>query len=101
MVGCWWLVGPWCKVVVAVVVLGRRFVEHVLLIRATEGFRKRRVWTEVVLVDAPCRRCGFSPGHSRNLARHGLARVACHFRTCGFSPGEIANSEGGWSGFRS
>ena len=59
MVGCCWLVGPWCKVVVAEVVFGRRFVENVLLIRATEGFRKRRVWTEVVLVDASCRRCGF------------------------------------------
>ena len=36
--GCGWLVGLWCKVVVAEVVRGRRFVKKVLLIRATEGF---------------------------------------------------------------
>ena len=57
--GCWWSVGPWCKVGLAEVEWSHVFVEHVILTRATEGFRKGRVSTEVVLVGARCRGCGF------------------------------------------
>ena len=94
--GCWWLVGPWCKVGLAEVEWSHRFVENVLLTRATEGFRKGRVWTEVVLVGARCRGCGFSPGHSRNLAARGFVWVAAGVRTCGFSLGENKNFGDAW-----
>ena len=92
--GCWWLVGPWCKVGLAEVEWSHRFVEHVLLIRVTEGFRKGLVWIEVVLVGARCRRCGLSPGHSRNVAAPGFVRVAVGVRTCGFPLGENKNFGG-------
>ena len=86
-----WLVGPWCKVGLAEVVRLHRFVVNVLLIRATDGFRRGRVWIEVVLVGARCRRCGFPSSLGRVLAAPGFVRVGGVFRTCGFSLGESEN----------
>ena len=94
--GCWWLVGPWCKVGLAEVEWSHLFVENVLLIRVTEGLRKGCVSTEAVLVGARCRRCGLSLGHSRNLAAPGFVRVAVGFRTCGFPLGENQNLGDAW-----
>ena len=78
------MVGLWGKVGLAEVDCSLRFVEIVLLIRATAGFRRGRVWTEVVLVGARCRRCGFSSSRSRILAALGFVRVVGVSRTCGF-----------------